>query len=297
MELSIIIPSYNQGAFIGETLRSILNQSWTKINRDKLEVIVMDGGSKDNTLDVLKGFSGDLDIVVSRPDKGQADALHKGYELSKGEYIGWQNSDDLYLNNCFEEFFNQKEKDISCGSEYDVYFGNQLVIDEKSIPIYGKIFSEFDLNYLLLCGWNITNQSSFFKRTAIEKIGGFDPSLQYAMDFDFYVRLAKAQSTFKWINSYWGGFRIHKDSKGSTMKQTRIEEYALLRKKFIENYKESVPWENQFVTRKRILKTKRVLDMVTNGQFFKALNDKINKNKLYNQSEAYLKHCKPNIEE
>ncbi len=269
MKISIIIPSYNQGIFIGRTIESIISQ-----NDSDTEIIVMDGGSTDNTHNILNNYRDKIDILISERDKGQSDALDKGYRMATGDFIGWQNSDDIYLPGAFKCFRDALSNDFHKGVSNDVYFGNQLVIDPQDRPLFGKVFGPFDPDFLFYVGWNITNQSSFFRRSKIEEVGGFDRSLQFAMDFDFYARLALGGARFHWINSYLGGFRIHELSKGSTLQDVRRREYSILRKKYIPGYNETKEWERQYQLKRAFLYVKRLVLIAKGMNLIKVIGDK-----------------------
>ncbi|MBC8011660.1 MAG: glycosyltransferase [Burkholderiales bacterium] len=269
MKLSIIIPSYNQGRFIGRTLDSIIAQ-----DDPDCEIILMDGGSTDSTLAVVERYRDKLSVMVSQRDGGQSDALMRGYGLATGDYIGWQNSDDVYLPGSFAQFRARLAADQATGAVADVYYGNQVVMGPDDQVLYGKIFGPFQLPYLLYAGWNITNQSSFFSRKKIQEIGGFDASLHYAMDFDFYVRLARGRARFVWHDAYWGGFRIHDLSKGSTLHATRDREYIMLRQRYVPGYDAGRPWARQFRLRRAWLKTKRILWLLGSGRIARMLRDR-----------------------
>lgn len=270
MKLSIIVPSYNQGQFIGRTLDSILAQ-----NDPDCEIILMDGGSTDETMSVIQRYRDKLAVVVSQKDGGQSDALQRGYSLSTGGYIGWQNSDDVYLPGAFAKFRALLTNDQRVDKPADIYFGNQVVIGPNDEVLYGKIFGNFRLNYLLYAGWNITNQCSFFSRRSIEQIGGFDASLHYAMDYDLYIRLARSGARFYWHDSYWGGFRIHDLSKGSTLHKTRDLEYDLLRSRYILGYQSGKLWEKQFCFQRIWEKACRVAWLLCTGRIWRMLRDKL----------------------
>src|SRR5438045_443911 len=96
-KVSIITPSYNQGQFIEETILSVLNQTYQNV-----EYIVIDGGSTDNTLDVVNKYKDKIDVIISEKDNGQSDAINKGFKIAKGELIGWLNSDDALYPYCVE---------------------------------------------------------------------------------------------------------------------------------------------------------------------------------------------------
>ncbi len=271
MRLSIVVPSYNQGGFIGRTLESILSQG-----DPDCEVILMDGGSTDDTMQIVERYRSKISIIISEKDGGQSDALQRGYSLSSGDYIGWQNSDDIYFPGSFASFRSCYAADAEMGKCADVYFGNQCIIGPNDELINGKIFGDFRLSYLLYAGWNITNQSSFFSRNAIEKAGGFDSSLQYAMDFDLYVRLARSGAKFRWVNQYWGGFRIHDASKGSTLHRVRDREYKELRSRYIYGYDTQKKWSQQFRLKRIYEWVIRYSGLFYSGSFVRRFSEKSN---------------------
>jgi glycosyltransferase involved in cell wall biosynthesis len=275
MKLSIIIPSYNQGRYIERTLESILSQG-----DPDCEIILMDGGSTDDTMKVVERYRNRLSIVISEIDEGQSDALQKGYALSTGDFIGWQNSDDVYFPGAFASFRSSYESDVQIGTVADVYFGNQCIIGPNDELLNGKIFGPFRLNYLLYAGWNITNQSSFFSKKAIEEAGGFDTSLHYAMDFDLYIRLARTRAKFRWINEYWGGFRIHEASKGSTLHSVREKEYIALRSRYVKGYRSQKRWEKQFILQRINQWIIRYFDLFRLGVLTRRFIEKSNAQKI-----------------
>lgn len=236
----------------------------------------MDGGSTDDTMTIVERYRERLAIVVSEKDGGQSDALQRGYLLSTGDYIGWQNSDDIYFPGAFASFRSAYDSDAKLNTVAHVYFGNQCIIGPRDELLNGKIFGPFRLDYLLYAGWNITNQSSFFSRQAIERAGGFDASLHYAMDLDLYIRLAKSNAKFKWINKYWGGFRIHDASKGSTLHRVRDKEYLDLRSRYLPEFNPIVSWDRQFRLKRIYEWIIRYLDLLRMGLLHRRFIEKSN---------------------
>jgi len=185
-KLSIVVPSYNQGHFIEETLRCILLQ-----NHPNLELIVIDGGSTDHTVEVLKAYDKFIDFWVSEKDDGQSDAINKGLKRATGDWLAFMNSDDGYLKNTFANIFSA----LPDGSDFT--YGNQgyvgktmqdshLRVSKNIYPLsVSKLLRFFkDVNNI------IPSQSVFFSRKLMDKIGLYDQELHYGMDFEWYVRAA-----------------------------------------------------------------------------------------------------------
>lgn len=269
MKISIVIPSYNQGRYIGRTIESILMQE-----DSDTEIVVVDGGSKDETTSIVKSFGPSVNFFISEPDGGQSDALMKGMRLVTGQFVGWQNSDDVYAPGAFKSFRRALEDDVGRGEGADVYFGNQYRIDAEDRILNGKRFGPFDVSFLKYVGWNITNQSTFFRRTKLMEIGGVDADLHYAMDFDLYIRLAQAGASFRWVDQYWGALRIHGETKGAQWGDVRMREYKELRSRFITGYNPEVPFSEQFKLRRFMLYAARCFWFLRSGILPNAVAEK-----------------------
>ncbi len=178
-QISVIVPSFNQGRFIEETLQSVLLQGYPE-----LQLVVMDGGSNDDTVSVLQKYDHCLEAWVSERDRGQAHAFNKGLKHVTGEIIGWLNSDDIYLNQCLfgaaEYFF-----------KHQVHYSTYLWA--------GDCFH--------------ANCAGFFRRKVFDRIGELDETLHFGMDYEFYLRAGKAGVRFGHVRTYWGGYRLHQASK------------------------------------------------------------------------------------
>lgn len=178
--VSIITPSFNQGRFIQDTVESVLSQ-----NYPKLEYLVMDGGSTDETLDILRSYGTRL-AWRSEPDRGQADAVNAGFCLAKGDIFGWVNSDDTYLPGAVRAAVTY----LTAHPETAAVYGDAYYVDEqgKAIGIYPT--EDFDENRLAETCF-ICQPTAFFRRSAIEIVGGLDTRLQYCMDYDLWIRLGR----------------------------------------------------------------------------------------------------------
>lgn len=211
-KISVIIPSYNQGIFLEETLLSILKQEYPNF-----EIIIIDGGSTDTTIQVIKKYSSDITYWVSEKDKGQSHAVNKGIRIASGDFICWQNSDDVFWPGAFEHFCNAYREHPG----YDVYFGHQAIIDQDSKTKFINYFVPFHVLHLRYYGWNITNQTSFF-RAAILKSNLLDESLHYTMDYDLYLRLGTQHVKFFLINHILGALREYSTTKSNTFSSDLI---------------------------------------------------------------------------
>ena len=201
--LSIVTPSFNQGQFLEETILSVLNQDYPN-----LEYIIIDGGSTDNSVEIIKKYADRLAYWVSEPDKGQADAVIKGFRKATGEIWAYQNSDDAYVQGALRTVADQ----FSAYPQIDLLFGGWRVIDADGKPISERGFSKFSLR-ALRAGVQISPQPAvFFKRDAYQRVGGIDPRWRHAHDYDLYIRIAR-QDNVHVIPDILGEFRLHSAGK------------------------------------------------------------------------------------
>ncbi|MBW6459755.1 MAG: glycosyltransferase [Bacteroidales bacterium] len=211
MKLSVITPSYNQGAFIEQTVRIVLDQGL-----EGLEYIVVDGGSADETLEILRRYEGQL-IWSSGRDKGLADAVNKGIGMATGEIIGWLNSDDLYLPGTLQAVADYFQEHPECRW----LFGKCRIINSdgqekwKWITRYKNLGLKRFTYHKLLRENFISQPAVFFRKDLFEEAGALDLSLKYAMDYDLWLRFAGiAQPGF--IDRELSAFRRHGSSKSET---------------------------------------------------------------------------------
>ena len=218
-KISIITASYNQGHFIEETIRSVLLQGYPN-----LEYIVVDGGSTDNTLQILKRYQSEISVCISEPDNGQSHALNKGFRLATGEILAWLNSDDLYLPNTLRDValaFNSQAVDIVVGgcraiTNYSRVLrlnSHHCILPMKqvtSLP-YEKLL---DLQGSYLKGDFFFQPEVFWTKQIWDKVGGrVDEKLHFSMDYEFWLRLAKANARVLHIPENLAVFRIHDRQK------------------------------------------------------------------------------------
>jgi glycosyltransferase involved in cell wall biosynthesis len=223
--VSIVIPSFNQGRFIEDTLQSILRQDYPRI-----EVIVMDGGSTDETLDVLRRFS-DRITYVSERDRGQSDALNKGVQQARGEFVGWLNSDDIYL---FEDTVSSVMSAFSAEEAPDMVFGDYVRISDSNrfMRVY-HTWREYDFERLLRVCY--ISQPTVFFRADVIKDNPVDESLHYGMDIEYWLRLGKKGYTFQHIGRLIAAERIHASAKTVARPDDSRREGLDLRRRYISD--------------------------------------------------------------
>ncbi|MDD6070066.1 MAG: glycosyltransferase family 2 protein [Clostridiales bacterium] len=220
--VSIITPSYNQGRFIRETIESVLSQDY-----DNIEYIVVDGVSTDDSLEIIKEYEGRL-TYISEKDKGQSDAINKGFRMAQGDIVAWLNSDDVYEPHCISRAVEEFQKNDKLGLVY----GDGYIIDADSNKL--KVFEyteKFDY-WKLVNFWDyIMQPATFFKRETLQKVNYLDVNLHYCMDWDLWIRLA-AVSEVKYIPELLACSREYGDTKTSTGGDKRLEEITGLLQKY-----------------------------------------------------------------
>lgn len=202
MKVSIITPSYNQGRFIYRTLQSVATQSGAEI-----EHVIYDGGSSDETVDILKNFGHGI-RWISEKDKGQAHAVNKGISTTNGEIIGWLNSDDIYYPGAIaiaaEIFSNYPE--------VEVVYGMAEHVDPDDEPFECYPTEPWDYERLKeICF--ICQPALFFRRRLVEQHGLLDESLIYCMDYEYWLRLGKAGARFVYLKEKLAGSRLYAENK------------------------------------------------------------------------------------
>ena len=226
MKISIIIPSYNQAEFLEETLRSIIDQD----HPDK-EILVLDGGSTDGSVDIIRRYADRLAYWVSERDGGQSQAIANGKHLCNGELVGWVNRDDVLLPGTLSRVAYSARR---AGTRDAVFYGGHKVIDEA-----GQIMDLVPaFNDTIWCrrrlGPVICQPGTFYGRAVYESVGGVDTRLEYAMDRDLWLRFAAADVPFIRVPGYLASFRRHSQQKGHNIEYLRKceKEGAILRQRY-----------------------------------------------------------------
>ena len=201
--VSIVVPSFNQGRFIRTTIDSILEQSYRP-----LEVIVVDGGSKDDTVSVLKSY-GDLPELrwTSEPDKGVADAVNKGFARARGEIIGIQSSDDWYLPGALEQAVAAMQSPDAPALVYADF----VTSDADGRELFRSRLGRYTLENLLSKQTWVPQPSAFFRSDVLAELNGWNPAY-FVCDTEFWFRLAFRYPVRK-VTGLWAQRRLHEEQR------------------------------------------------------------------------------------
>ena len=210
MKITIVTPSFNQVAFIEETILSVVNQKYAE-----LEYIVFDGGSTDGSVDIIRKHEEAISFWASEPDRGQAHALNRGLMLAKGEIVAYLNSDDVYLPGALErvaEYFAANPS-VRWLTGSCIFFGESQSTQKFCPRFDDKLYNWFD--HCL-----IAQPSTFWRRSLLEEYGFFNESYRNCFDYDFWIRLATRGVQCHIIDHPLAAFRLHPTSK--TTKEGRL---------------------------------------------------------------------------
>ena len=212
-KFSIVTPSFNQAAFLERTILSVLNQ-----NYPNLEYFIIDGGSTDGSVEIIKKYEKYLAYWVSEKDNGQAHAVNKGWALATGQWLGWQNSDDIYLPGAFHKVAvaaaNIPDKDLIYGNIYHINQQDKIERDYR--------FSRTGLKSPFYEG-PIAFQATFFGKGLVDKCGFLDESLEFCMDVEYFRRFAGTVKPLL-IRDFLGAYRSHPQTKSSLVAHIGREE-------------------------------------------------------------------------
>jgi glycosyltransferase involved in cell wall biosynthesis len=200
--VSIITPSYNQAKYLEQTILSVLGQDYPNI-----EYIVIDGGSTDDSEQVIRKYMDRLAYWISEKDSGQAEAINKGFRRARGEIVAWLNSDDYYLPNIVSSVVKAFEENPDVVMAY----GDMLAVDENGRTINALKYKQLSLQDLL-CFQIIGQPSVFIRRTVLEKTGGLDTTFHYLLDHHLWIRIAQ-QGKILHVNQTWSAARYHAEAK------------------------------------------------------------------------------------
>ena len=200
--VSVITPSYNQAPYLEQTIQSVLEQDYPYI-----EYIVVDGGSTDNSAEIIERYADRLAYWISEKDSGQAEAINKGFARANGDIVAWLNSDDYYMRNtvssvvrCFEQ-----------NPDVVMVYGDMLAVDGNGQAINVLKYRQLSLEDLL-CFQIIGQPSVFFRRSALEETGLLEPSFHFMLDHHLWIRLAR-QGRILHVPQVWSAARYHPQAK------------------------------------------------------------------------------------
>jgi len=207
-KVSIVMPSFNQVRFIERSILSVLNQDYQNI-----ELIIIDGGSSDGTIDIIKKYQQHVAYWLSEPDHGQSNALNKGFAHASGDILGWLNSDDLYLPNAFRLAVNAFQEHPN----KNIVFGDWLSIDEFDGVLDFNHAFDFSVNHFKYEGFHLNAQSMFWRSNVYKSFSGFDIDLYNTMDYQMILEfgLKQGESRFLRIPTALGAFRRYDGQKTS----------------------------------------------------------------------------------
>jgi len=255
-KISIVTPSFNQGQFLEETIRSVLLQGYPN-----LEYIIIDGGSTDSSVEIIKKYESWLVYWVSEKDGGQSEAINKGFERTTGDILAWINSDDIYLPKTFYRVsnvaLNSSRPAWIVGTTF--FFENDINQSKTFQPQYPMELlgvSPFWLNFVCtkLSGISLPQPSSFWSRKILETVGPLNEQLHYAMDHELYGRIASFGFRPICINEPLAGFRLHKEQKSAEtflnfwLEELKVVDYWIQcvgekEKRLLIEYKKWFSWE------------------------------------------------------
>lgn len=247
-KITVITPSFNQAEFLERTIKSVLDE-----NYPNLEYIIMDGGSTDGSVEIIKKYEKHLAYWVSERDQGQSHAINKGLKMATGDWVAWQNSDDIYYPGVFQAVVEAAKKYPKVG----LIIGDMNLIDENDMLIRDMHYVAPSYKAMVAEGMVLSNQSAFWRRDVHNAIGMMDESLHLGFDFDWFLRLTKHVKSVS-VNKCLGAFRIHGMAKTQTMPVKNVEIHKMIR----QRHNAVMPkWK------KSLYKLKRMLQLILRGDF------------------------------
>ncbi|MGC2457091.1 MAG: glycosyltransferase family 2 protein [Gallionellaceae bacterium] len=217
---TVVTPNYNMGQYLARTIESVIRNL-----RPGDQYFVIDGGSTDDSVDIIRSHEQHLSGWVSEADQGYADAIAKGFSRAGGEYLCWINCGDLLLDGALDE-----ARKYLAASGADMIFGDDFYIDEQDKVIFRSSGRMHSLkNMMLFGGWTPLQDACFWTRAIYERIGGIDARLKYAADYDFFLRMSLA-GRCEYVPMVFSAFRRHEGQKSIQGQQAYKDERQRCRK-------------------------------------------------------------------
>ena len=260
-KITIITPSYNQGQYIEETIRSVLLQGYPN-----LEYIIIDGGSTDNTIDIIKKYEPYLTYWVSEPDRGQTHAINKGLTKATGEIIAYLNSDDYYLPNTFFKV----AKSFRSFPDADLFHGRCRYVNETGEKIgeqWGNISHFAEIIDLWGVWWQkqqFVQPEVFWTKRITNKVGLFNEDLYFVMDYDYWCRILQSNGKVGKIDAELTCFRFTSEQK-SNQSERVAEELLQVVRPLIWSSSTQIPLKKRFILQGKWLHQAKLLKQIENS--------------------------------
>ena len=219
--ITVITPSFNQAAFLEGTIRSVLDQEYPS-----LEYIIIDGGSTDNSVEIIRKYSHRLAYWCSEKDGGQSHAINKGLRIATGEIIGWLNSDDIY----YADSIWKAAQIFAKNPATDILFGNYDYIDDEGRTVHRRRELPYDFRVYLWTGACYhANVAGFYRKKCFDSFGLVREDLHHSMDYELYLRFGINRCTFQHVPDVLGAYRLHMSSKTILARSSFIQEAKVIR--------------------------------------------------------------------
>jgi glycosyltransferase involved in cell wall biosynthesis len=218
LKISVVVPSFNQGKFLEETIVSILSQ-----NYPSLEIFIIDGGSTDNSVEIIKKYEDRITGWISEKDNGQSDAINKGFRMCTGDIVSWLCSDDLYTPGTLNKI---NELYSALPLTTGVIHGNSEIFNNEKVINFDKGYGNWTVERQL-AGMTFPQPSSFMRRKTLIQAGLLNESLHYGMDYELFSRMIMI-SDFHYEDIFFSRYRLHDESKSTTAIAKFIDEWTVI---------------------------------------------------------------------
>ncbi len=266
-KISVVIPSYNQGRFLEEAILSVISQQYSN-----LDLLVVDGGSTDNSLNVIKKYEQHISWWISERDNGQSEAINKGFLQATGEIVTWLCSDDLLAENALETVASYF---TSFNERVGLLHGGAIIFDSQRTK-ETRFTYLFPSKEAYLSGMTFPQPAAFLRKSYLERVGGVNESLHFGMDYDLFMRLSLV-SEFKPVESVFAKYRLHDQSKSVSASSKFINDW----KKSFVNLCKNLSWSDELELIKKTGLYENELSFSYNFQFQpeEYIVDTVNKHK------------------